>query len=240
MNEKFVIVSQPRSGTTFFLSTISTNKELFCDNELFNLSSIVRLNGEHSNSEIKAVRWRDKNPHVLFDNFYNSNFAKQHKTIGFNFMLGHHPEVLEKIINDPEIKIIYLKRTNRLAQATSWFKALDTKEWATNKSNSLSEKQHFNEFRYLEFMRKSETLDYLFEAAIKDRNNVLKIEYSNFANFKEVLNKVSKFLNVSNSFSISNLKKQGDNHIIKRFSNPKLVEDVISNINKLNWLDKEI
>lgn len=228
----FVVVSQPRCGTTFFIRSLSTHPEVFCDNELFNPLKIVRLEACNDSPDIA---FREKCPLKFFNDYYTSEFSKKFKAIGFNFMMGQHVSILDEIINNEDIKIIYLERENRLAQAVSWFTALATKEWATFEEGKKSGKQIFYFGRYIQQIRKCETFDMLFKRAIENRKNTLHIFYTEVLHIETLFPKVADFLGVTNAFKPDRLKKQGNPDILERFSNKQEVEEFLALIGKDSW-----
>jgi hypothetical protein len=238
----FVVVSQPRSGSTFLINTLSSNKQVFCDNELYNLSMIARLDPNNDESEMAAVQYRDRDPVSFYHEFYESIFAKGIYALGFNFMLGHHAEVLKTIVEDQALKIIYLERENKLAQATSWFRALEDRIWATRESVQidLGHKTSFDQYAYNEYFRAAQTLDYLFKQTVLNRDNVLHVTYADFSDMDELLIRIASFLTIRNEFTVSDLKKQNPNRIGDRFVNEKEARKHLSAVNRAHWLDDEL
>jgi len=238
----FVIVSQPRSGSTFLIDTISSNEQAFCDNELYNLSMIARLDSKNDNTDLAAVQYRDRDPVSFYHQFYESDFAKNIYALGFNFMLGHHADVLKTIIEDQDLKIIYLERENKLAQASSWFRALDDRIWATRESVQVDveHKISFNRYGYNEYIRTAQTLDYLFKLAVSDRGNILHVTYADFSDIKSLLTRIASFLRIRNEFTYSDIKKQNPNRIGNRFVNDQEVKQYLIAVNLAHWLKEEL
>jgi len=238
----FIIVSQPRSGSTFLIDTISSNEQAFCDNELFNLSMIARLDPENDSTGLAAVQYRDRDPVAFYHQFYGSDFAKGIYALGFNFMLGHHVEILKTIVEDQDLKMIYLERENKLAQASSWFRALDDRIWATRESVQidLEHKVSFNRYAYNEYIQTAQTLDYLFKQAVTDRGNVLHVTYADFSDMKALLMRVASFLTIRNEFTFSDIKKQNPNRVGNRFVNSKDSSEYLTAIDKAHWLEEEL
>jgi hypothetical protein len=238
----FVIVSQPRSGSTFLIDTLSSNEQVFCDNELYNLSNIARLDPDNDNTDLAAVQYRDRDPVSFYHEFYGSDFAKGVYALGFNFMLGHHADVLKTIVEDKDLKIVYLERENKLAQASSWFRALEDRIWATRESVQidLEHKTSFNRYAYNEYIRAAQTLDYLFKHALLDRDNVLHVTYADFSDMKALLMRIASFLTVRDEFRFSDIKKQNPNRICNRFVNGKEVKKYLTAVNQAHWLEEEL
>ena len=238
----FVIVSQPRSGSTFLIDTLSSNEQVFCDNELFNLSRIARLDANDDNSDPAAVQYRDRDPVAFYHQFYESTFAKNVYALGFNFMLGHHAEVLKTIVEDQDLKIIYLERENKLAQASSWFRALHDRIWATREWGQIDfeHKTNFNRYAYNEYIRAAQTLDYLFKLAVSERGNLLHVTYTEFSDIKTLLMRIASFLTVRNEFRFSDIKKQNPNRIGNRFIETKEVRKYLTALKQAHWLEEEL
>jgi len=238
----FVIVSQPRSGSTFLIDTLSSNEQVFCDNELYNLTMIARLDSNNDNTDLAAVKRRDCDPVSFYHEFYGSDFAKRIYALGFNFMLGHHSHVLKTIVEDQSLKIIYLERENKLAQASSWFRALDDRIWATRESAQidLEQKNTFNRYAYNEYIRAAQTLDYLFKLAVLNRGNVLHVTYVDFSDMNALLMRIASFLTVRDEFTFSDIKKQNPNRIGNRFVNDKDAKKYLTAVNQAHWLEDEL
>ena len=233
----FILLSQPRSGSTFLMSNLVTSKHVFCDNELFNPLKICRHEAKNDNFNII---FRENNPLDFFDKYFTSDFSKQFDAIGFKFMLGHHVEILMKLLDDINIKIIFLKRTNKLALASSWFKALETQTWASFKETQHIEKLNFHYGKYIQKIRESETLDFLLERNLAGRDNLLRLNYTDLFNLSYVFDKISCFLEIKNDFRVSNiLKKQGSLDILSRFKERDKVLEFLHSIKHNDWRTEE-
>jgi len=214
---------------------------------LFNPNGIVRANSKNTSLTDESLLYRESNPLSFINKFFNSDFSKRFHAIGFNLMLGHCVEVLDQIINDIEIKIIYVYRENKLAQYASLVKSLETQRWATfNEEVAEKDKKHkvvFNPRKYLLKVRELETSDYLFRffvlPKIKDRG--VTVKYIDIPKL-ETAKKLCDFLGVEHTELSSVLKKQGNNIIVDRFEN--LNDPFVSNfINKVipgEWLKEEL
>jgi hypothetical protein len=224
------------------IDTLSTSPQVFCDNELFNPTRIVRLKSEHDTTDLAAIQHRDRDPVAFYHNFYGSEFSKRAYALGFNFMLGHHVEVLKTILEDQNLRVIYLERENKLAQASSWFRALDDQVWATSNPGQINTK-HKLQFRldsYLLYIREAQTLDFLFKRAVSDRDNVLHVTYAEFSDITTLLGRIASFLEVRNEFTVSNIRKQNQNRIGDRFVNSREVREYLTAINHAHWLGEEL
>jgi len=238
---KFVVITQPRSGSTYLVETLNSNPQLTCENELFNPRQIVKIDSSQTDDSPPALRKRNNRPIQFLQNFYASADNTKVSAIGFNFMLGHNFKVLNYLLNQEEIKIIFLERENKLGQASSWFKALDDRIWATKNSKDIqAEKISFKRFQYIGQINLSKTLDSLFKRAIKNRPNTLRVTYSDFAHLDSLLASVARFLNVDNQFQPSSLLKQNPNSLIERFANPKQVISTCKTYGLSDWLENEL
>lgn len=192
---------------------------------------------------------RDADP----DAFISSFFAKHHsskKAAGFLLILGSNYSPIEYALNN-DVKIIYLRRANKLAQFESVLKSLTTGFQATDNPDLqnllLYKRCKFNRAQYLNISNELQMNDDLFRRVLrqnvsKDRHLVL--DYSDLFD-TSTITRVSNFLNTSLSSETSitgkNIKtlKLGKNLIIERFSNKKFVRNYFSKIEP-EWLNNEI
>jgi hypothetical protein len=129
-----------------------------------------------------------------------------------------------------------------LIQATSWFRALEDRIWATRESVQidLGHKTSFDQYAYNEYFRAAQTLDYLFKQTVLNRDNVLHVTYADFSDMDELLIRIASFLTIRNEFTVSDLKKQNPNRIGDRFVNEKEARKHLSAVNRAHWLEDEL
>lgn len=125
--KRFVILGLPRSGTTYLATLLDSHPDLCCAGELFNPYAVITHANDPSDA---AVFGRDARPVRAAADFFEKTAQSGVKAGGFKFMIGHNINVLQWLAKQPDIRIIYIRRHNKLAQVASLMKAAQTQEWA--------------------------------------------------------------------------------------------------------------
>lgn len=125
--QEFVILGLPRSGTTYLTLLLNSHPEIQCHGEMFNPFSVIRIKPDRRDV---AVFERDARPIAAVNAFFDEAREGGFAVGGFKFMLGHNIAVLQHLAERDGLKIIHLRRPNRLAQASSMIKAAQTRAWA--------------------------------------------------------------------------------------------------------------
>ena len=174
---RFVIVAMLRTGSTFLIDLLNSHDDIFCDNELFNPHEICRY--RFNEGDIEGLEYRNTNPIRFWDEFFYSEFAEQQKVIGFNFMLGQSHQILDKILRNIGFKIIYLSRENKLAQYSSYQKALSTQIWGiTNKQDLARQDKSKLKFDFRDFdqwLQEVMTYEYFFKNMLDGLQGIFRI-----------------------------------------------------------------
>lgn len=243
---KFVLIGQPRTGTTNLVKFLSRATTAYCANELFNPRGVFFADEANDIKSEKKLIARDQNPEQFLVDFYSCADFQSKSALGFNFMLCHNPAVFNYLLEQPDIKIIYIRRENKLAQYASWLKALKNKIWAVAEKDDVS--QHKNErvkFTIIGFnnhMQPWITQDLLFQHIL---NNVSKERIFETTYVKSILSEerqaICKFLNSSIlDSSAPSLLKQNDDVILNRFSNLGNVRNYCKVMGLTHWLKAEL
>ncbi|MBS0125693.1 sulfotransferase [Thetidibacter halocola] len=127
--QRFIILGQPRSGTTHLTTLLDSHPDVICAGELFNPYIMMGMTNDAGDDAILA---RDAAPRRAAEAFFEQAEAEGARAAGFKFMLGHDIAVLKWISRNPDIRIIYIRRANKLAQVASLIKANQTREWVDN------------------------------------------------------------------------------------------------------------
>ncbi|WP_158234145.1 Stf0 family sulfotransferase [Oceaniglobus indicus] len=194
------------------------------------------------NREAKTLLDRDIAPADYLDEFYKWDTFSGATAVGAKWMIGHHPEILDYIRDNPDIRILSLRRDNKLAQVASHMKAVQTKQWATRKASEVDrEPIEAGPRRVAQVAREMATSDYLFTHWLKGlRNPAMHISYRDMfsSNFNS---EVCTFLGVAQSNQMaSSLVKQGSNDILSRFKNAAAIKDYFTAVGNAGWLQPEL
>lgn len=244
---KFVLIGQPRSGTTFLISLLAHTTNAYCENELFNPYRISFYDASKDKSDSKDILERESSPVQFIENFFDENLDKKHSVVGFNFMLGHNVEALNYILSKDDIKIIYLRRDNKVAQYASWKKALESKAWAT-RSEQEAKQQRKNKIQfsvedYNEHQNPISFLDHAFTSSLDklDPQRVFKIEYRELFD-KGKQDQLLKFINAKQIVRLQSdpIKKQGNNAIADRFENNTFLKTYLTALKQERWMGTEL
>ena len=125
--QEFVILGLPRSGTTYLTTLLNGHPDIMCYGEVFNPYAVIRHKPDARDTEVFE---RDARPLATVDAVFDAARDKGVMAGGFKFMLGHNIAVLQHLAERDGLRIIHLRRQNRLAQASSMIKAAQTRAWA--------------------------------------------------------------------------------------------------------------
>lgn len=232
---RFLIVGLPRSGTTYAATLLNSHKNVLCEGEQFNPYGIIGLGWKKT--DLADLIVRDADPVGFLKQFFA---AKSHKydAVGCKWMLGHHPEIMAHITDDPELRIIYVYRANKLAQASSLQKAIRTQNWAATKSAGIDTAPIEAGPRHMaQLIREMQVQDQTFEVWLKTLSNpILRVEYS--AMFTQSFTaELCNFLDVNFDPKMrSPLIKQGESDILARFSHRDSIKRYFTEVGRGDWL----
>lgn len=137
MKNNFVIISYPRTGSTYLVKVLNTAKNLSCYSELFHsdfsafsrsfldeesIPFINTLFGK-TNDLYRLYKFRNRNPLK----FLNKIFRKGNN--GFKIFTNQNEAVLIELLNDKNVKKIFLNRENVLRNYVSHRLAKTTGKW---------------------------------------------------------------------------------------------------------------
>lgn len=209
---KFLLFSSGRSGSTLLLDLLHSDHSIYCDGELLKRKVLY--------------------PKQLID---IRSHREDVSTYGFKLLSYQLRDVQQSIedkqaflnmLVDEGYKIIHLGRENRLRQVVSIFYAMDQNNWHNRGKTSLTRSPIELDIDKLDTMLKG--LEGLsdFENEILQNVSHLKINYETdllqAAKHQTTVNRVCQFLDIPNIRSKTNLKK----------STPIRWEDVITNFSE--------
>ena len=234
---RFVLVATPRTGSTLLGDMLNSHKDIFCDNELFNPHQICRYG--FNETAIRGLRYRNAQPLRFWKEFFFSEFAGRQKSIGFNFMLGHNYEILDRIFEDKDLKIIFLSRENKLAQYSSFQIALSTQSWSRREGvpDSRDNKRllRFDFRQFEQWLQGEMTYEYLFLRMLEtlERKHI-RLEYQRILQ-QDSHELICEHLDVEPMPLKTVLAKQNENRVTDRFENPDDVSSYLELIGKEHW-----
>lgn len=241
MKTQFVILSEPRSGTNFLVSSLNSHPDIICFGEIFNTLPAVRhqaliwpsqYNKQYSLVE-KFVHNRD-NPLDYVDTLYKISCS--YKTIGSKIFFFRHlrPNILKKLVDHlvaQRVKFIHVYRENLLDRYLSHLLASQKNEYICSKTDiklwkfSSDNNTRYNEAVNINFAHCVQSIRKSLEIQQKIRSTVptellLDVSYDSIV---ADLSQVQIFLNVQ----IQELKSD----TIKQRTKPK--NELILNYDQL-------
>jgi len=244
MKNKFVIITNQRSGSNMLVSMLDGHPEVKCLGELMRVTpEWMKHDGyrgvltilEKVDPKFKDDNYRFSNPdefvHEAFKIFPN----KSH--YGFKLHLNQHKNYLYRLISDPEWKVILLKRENILAQYSSLKIAKVTgqgnapKGTKIKKATIIFDLNDFKRFLISEKIRWEEVHNRLYETG--------KTFFT--VNYTQLLSKKHKteMLNYLGADPIMDLEpgteKRNPSDILSRFVNRKDAERGLAKLSLSHW-----
>ena len=239
-HRRFIIVGLPRSGTTYLMTLLNSHQHVTCSGELFNPYSVIETGEPEYDPDLRYKR--DWGPRYFMRQFFERYEEGPWQRIGFKLMLGHNIRVLSQLPDLAQTRIIYVHRDNRLAQAASYLKAMQTKNWAqTRRSQDMTRKIIASPEEISHQWHEYATMDFLFAAWLDTlENQKITVEYREL--FRPGFNaRICDFLGLEPDPAMeSPLVKQGANRVLDRFAKPGPIESYMRYLGRAHWLEDEL
>ncbi len=237
----FLIIGQPRSGTTYLQTLLNAHSLLHCRGELFDPWQIDD-NGTKTAS-FDAVIARDRDPAGFMDRMLaGEGMNAGGRMLGAKVLFQHHPALFADYIPArPTLKLIYVTRENKLAQFASGRQVAKTGQWTATQAAPVAPKIEAAPFWTASECNRLVNEDFLLRAWLETLENpVLMVSYAGlFA--PDFQHRVQDFLGVTQQADLASpLVKQGQNRIIDRFENPEVLARYFNQTGRGSWLDAEL
>ena len=201
----FVVVSEPRTGSTVLGHKLELLNDVSCQGEIFHPDEIF---SSITMDSIPNLKERNSSPVDFLNKVIEQTYKQKGKSslIGFKLFFDHNPAITDYIL-DHKIPIVLLERTNKLAQYASLKIAKKTGKW--NSDDIISkEQEELNrkrgkkvKFSLLEFIAYSIRSRYRFYSLIRkikqSNTPYYYVTYENMFNSEE-WNNIIKFLKINN------------------------------------------
>lgn len=237
---RFVVMGLPRSGTTYLMTLLNAHRDVSCTGEQYNPHGVIGVRSNDHSAE--AVQTRDANPVAHMEKVFAKADARGVLQGGFKFMLGHNIAVLKALAEDPDLRIIYVWRENRLAQVASLIKAVESKNWAqTRVDKRVSQKIDARPRQISQRWHEYATTDFLTSEWLKGLSQpVLTLEYRDLFG-PDTPATLCDFLGLEpDAKMVSPLVKQGANRVADRFKTPGPIVHYFNQIGYAHWLEEEL
>lgn len=239
----FLIIGQPRSGTTYLQTLLNSHPRIHCRGELFDPWQID--DDGHKTKNFEAVIARDAAPEAFLDAKLAGeglDGAEGLHRIGAKLLFQHHPRILSHYIPQrPELALIHVQRENKLAQFASLQQVARTQRWTSNEPSSPAPSIKAAPGWAAAECNRLENQDFLLSQWLESLPNpLISVTYrSLFADDFE--QRILDFLGVAPEGRLrSPLHKQGGNRIIGRFENADAIAQYFCKTGRSAWVEQEL
>jgi hypothetical protein len=129
---RFVVISAPRSGSTYLTSYLSLHNDIWCHDEVFHparkvLATIATEPAERRLLSAELLRLRANAPFAFLEAIYGIGHDRRH--VGFKIFPAQDPEIINHLIANDGVRKVVLFRSNLLARHASSLAASQTSTW---------------------------------------------------------------------------------------------------------------
>jgi len=125
---RFVIVAGRRTGSNLLCTLLGSHDDVLCHHELFNPRGIYyALPLRNGDFTLGTPAERDADPLRFLQRVWNSNRGKP--CVGFKMTRGQDARVLDAVLADPAVRVIVLRRANRIKAFVSELRAEAADLW---------------------------------------------------------------------------------------------------------------
>lgn len=125
---RFVIVAARRTGSNLLCTLVGSHADVLCHHELFNPGGIYyALPLRKSDFSLGTLEERDADPLGFLGRVWSHTQGK--RCVGFKMTRGQDPSVIDAVLADPGVRVIVLRRKNRLKTFVSELRAERTSTW---------------------------------------------------------------------------------------------------------------
>lgn len=238
----FLILGQPRSGTTYLQTLLNAHPGILCRGELFDPWQIDD-NGRKTRG-LDAVIARDSDPESFMDRMLaGDGVAHPASTIGAKLLHHHHTAIVTRYIPaHPALRLIHVRRENKLAQFASVQQVRATGRWVETDDRAAPPPRIDAKPQWAAAeCNRLEIEDFLHAAWLRTLPNpVLRVTYRGlFAT--DFAKRVQAFLGVTPRPGLTSpLLKQGQNRVLDRFADPDPIARYFIQTGRSAWLDPEL
>jgi len=239
---RFVIISQPRTGSTHLVTRLNGHPEILCNGEIFNTQAIYLRwpDSAISPSVLSDLqRKRRSDPHAFLEDMFATAFGRRH--VGFKIFESHNRSILEHVIDTHDVQKIILYRSNILANYSSMRIARASKTWKLKRGDRpATTVVQLVEFDLAEFVRFHNKYVGFYARVIERLNETSQpfflIRYDEL-NDDHIFASLVRFLGANGNeiHPRSAESKQNASDILSRFSNPQTVAEFLDSRNLMHW-----
>jgi len=125
---RFVIVAARRTGSNLLCTLLGSHADVLCHHELFNPGGIFyALPLRQSGFSLGTMTERAADPLAFLARVWERHLGK--RCVGFKMTRGQDAEVLDAVMADPNVRVIILRRANRIKPFVSELRAEASGRW---------------------------------------------------------------------------------------------------------------
>jgi LPS sulfotransferase NodH len=236
---RFIILGLPRSGTTYLQTLLNAHPDIHCRGEMFDPYQID--DDGTKNRDPDALVARDRDPGGFLDAaLAGRGLSDVPPVLGLKVLFQHDPALFADIIPArPDLRLIHVVRSNRLAQFASLRQVEKTGAW-TARAGDAPVKITAGPFWASTECNRLATQDHLLGQWLSGlRHRHMRLEYRDlFA--PDIADRLCGFLDRPRHALSSALRKQGQNRVIDRFANASAIAAHFTARGQEHWLGPEL
>ncbi len=124
---RFVILAAPRTGSNWLCTLLDSHPEILCHHEIFNPERILYSLPCRGKLDLGTLEDRERDPLGFLDRVWRA--ALGYRVLGFKLNRGQNEAVFRKVLPDPDVLKIVIRRRNRIKTYVSERIAERTGEW---------------------------------------------------------------------------------------------------------------
>jgi LPS sulfotransferase NodH len=230
---RFVILTEARSGSNLLVSLLDSHPNISCHSEVFHRKAVFAKPPLRN----VTVAWRDAHIDETLQTVFSAPSRETDiAAAGFKLFYYHKPRLLLRLAADSDVRVIVLRRKDKLAQYASRKISLRTGYWRAQVPARDAQRVVVYrpadepeparvEYRVLEHLGHTLFSGFCHFAALRVlalyRSPVLLVTYEDLAADRDrELGRVQEFLGVQSTATLTTMQRQNPISTLARFSNP--------------------
>jgi hypothetical protein len=128
----FVILAGARTGSNMLCSLLNSHPEILCHHEVFNAAALragggYALDLRQAGFSLGSVEDMERDPVEFLGRVWNVRLG--HPCVGFKIVWRENEPIFRRVLMNPDVKKVLLKRRNRIKNFVSLLIARETGEW---------------------------------------------------------------------------------------------------------------
>lgn len=125
---RFVVLAAPRTGSNWLCTLLDSHPEVLCHHEIFNPAGLhYSLRLRDGGFDLGTVAERDRSPEVVLKRVWQRSLGR--RAVGFKLNRDQDERVFRRVLADPGVRTILLRRRNRIRTYVSERIAERTGQW---------------------------------------------------------------------------------------------------------------